>query len=563
MKRQLLLVIISLWLPNSLFAADEGVRGEFGYPGYASFEVINSSWNTNIGIDITGNTKSIRFGLMSENGVQGFFGKIVFRSVEPRKATALRGRYLLAIPVYENRFSEFLDETSFALGYLDGSYQFLSSRSDIQADQLLFGFNHDLRSIFFLGDQVFGAKINGKWSGATLTDGYYGNLTQWDNYGLGMSGFFIGYISNELKFSLEAEAMRKRYNPERYFFVEKWTKEYGLRSELVVSVSNGLDIVPLFNYRMIDIERNRRTDLMMPEYGGRIVFKSIADAGKSVFVGGSYAPYLHRKGNESVVFMGANRGDFNAEIYHRSIREIYSSFGYQHSLTGIRIIWNFGSQEKLSEISDYGRTTMEKYEFYHDGKGSIDDKSLSRIEQSERLGTLRRRNEWSGNNLKYITATGFMYQDDVYKIRGGDCDEQACLNLSMDSLNGYRGYMVAWWDLSKSYSGHGVELIQDPETGDWFWDEYGMIAKIRNVSPGMSREDVAAEAIRQNHGFSALPVNPMSSQIFFSLTDCGQQGVYNTLTPFIDLKSFSRARERPYVEYGYELFTGRNFLFED
>lgn len=562
MKRQLLLAIISLWLPNSLFASDTGVRGEFGYPGYASFEVANSSWGTKLGVDITGDIQAVRIGVMSDDGIHGFSFKIIFRSVEPRRATALRGRYLLALPFYENRFSEFGSETSVALGYLDGEYVLPLNSYDINASQLLFGFNQSLISRFFLGDQVFGVKTNSRWSGASLMDDY-GNLTQWDNYGLGASGFFASEISDWLKFALEAEAARKRYNSERYFFVEKWTKEYRFRSELVVSVNSGLDVIPLFNYRMVDIERNRRADLMMPEYGGRVVLKNVANTGSSAFVGGSYAPYLHREGNESVMFAGVNRGDLNAELYRRSIREIYSSFSYRHSLVGLRVSWNFGARDKLPEISDYGRTAEEKYEFYHDGSGAEDNNSLSRVQQAERLGTLRERNEWSGKNLKYIYATGFRYQDEVYGKRGGDCDEQACLNLSMDALNGYRGYMLAWWDFNKSYSGHGVELVQDPSTGDWFWDEYGMLAKIRNVSPGMSKEDVAAEAIRQNHRFSALPVDSRSNRLYFDLTDCSQPNTYNALTSFINLKPFSRAKERPYIEYGSELFTGKDFLFVD
>ena len=562
MKRQLLLVIISFWLPTSLFASDTDVRGEFGYPGYASFEMVNSSFGAKMRVDITGDTKAVRLGVMSDSGIHGLSFRIVFRSVEPRRTTALRGKYLLALPIHENQFSEFGSETSLALGYLDGVYILPANKMDIQANQLLLGFSQGLSSMFFIGDQVFGLKTNGRWSGVSLIDDY-GSLTQWDNYGLGASGFFSGRISDRLKFALEAEVMRKRYNPERYFFVEKWTKEYGLRSELVISLNNELDVVPLFNYRMIDIERNRRADLMMPEYGGRVVLKNIANIGNSVFVGGSYAPYLHRKGNESVVYVGVNRKDLGAELYRRSIREIYSSFSYRNTLVGLRVSWNFGARNKLPEISDYGRTAEEKYEFYHDGSGAEDDNSLSRIQQAERLGTLRRRNEWSGNNLKYITATGFMYQDEAYVKRGGDCDEQACLTLSMDTLNGYRGYMVAWWDLNKSYAGHGVELVQDPDTGDWFWDEYGMLAKIRNVSPGMSREDVAAEALRQNHKFSALPVDSRSNQIYFNLTDCSQPNTYDTFTSFINLKPFSRAKERPYVEYGYELFTGKDFLLED
>ena len=81
---------------------------------------------------------------------------------------------------------------------------------------------------------------------------------------------------------------------------------------------------------------------------------------------------------------------------------------------------------KIKSIDDYGVVLKDKYQFYTDS-GNRDNKSLSRVQQSERLNTIRKVVEWSGNNLFTLMPAvgGFRDADEVYKLRGGDCDEQS------------------------------------------------------------------------------------------------------------------------------------------
>jgi hypothetical protein len=251
----------------------------------------------------------------------------------------------------------------------------------------------------------------------------------------------------------------------------------------------------------------------------------------------------------------------SAELYRKDVRDEYSTFVLKESLTGFRFAWKFGSSErKLKDADDYGNSLKYRHEFYRES-GRQDNTSLTRVQQAERLRTLRMQNEWT-YNLSWVPET-FWNTEAVYRKRSGDCDQQQCLNNTMHTLNGYRSYLGGWWDFRRGFVGHAVGLIQDPTNGEWFWQEYGLLAKVRNVSANTAPQQVFAEALKQNHSFSALPLDPRNTQnVYYSLINCNDPQSYQWLTGFNALGSVPSRRSRPNIEYGHELFTKRNFLFD-
>ena len=215
-------------------------------------------------------------------------------------------------------------------------------------------------------------------------------------------------------------------------------------------------------------------------------------------------------------------------------------------------------------MDSYAYAKDRKYGFYRDS-GTKDDSRLTLKEQAERLGTLRKRNEWSGQNLSWKSAPddgwGFRNANEAYKERGGDCNEQSCLNSFMDTLNGYKSFELDYYDY-KSWEGHGVQLVQAPTNGQWFLDEYGVIYKIK-VDPKAPLEKVALEGLKQNSNFLTLQISRNGKDMYYEVYDCSNPLKYDSISKFISLSGVAPNYGRPQIEYGSELFTGRNFLLGD
>lgn len=536
-----------------------GGRAEMGPWNQGSFLIQDSS-GLAVGFDYTDNVKLLNIFINSDDKMHQVSGGFLSRKDGIRESFALRGKYALELPFFYGQHWRLSSESSLAGGFLDAKY--LSQRGEprFEFNEMMFGFGQYLVNRVKSRDVIATLKFGGEISGATLADDY-GKETMWDSYGVGLRGDVTARLADPVKIRVEADAMRKRYNPERYFFVEKWTNELGVRSALVLSPHRKWDVIPSFNYKRVDIERDRRLDLERPEFGATVVRKDALKDGWNVFVKGLYAPWRHKKGRESVLSFGVHSSMMSVELYRKNVRDEYSTFALEESLTGFRLAWKLGSSERrLKDADDYGNSLKYKHEFYRES-GRQDNAALTRVQQAERLRTLRKQNEWTFN-LSWVPET-FWDTDAVYRKRSGDCDQQQCLNNTMHTLNGYRSYLGAWWDFNRGFVGHAVGLIQDPTNGEWFWQEYGMLAKVRNVSANTAPQQVFAEALKQNHSFSALPLDPRNTQnVYYSLINCNDPQSYQWLTWFNPIGNVPSQRVRPNIEYGHELFTKRNFLFD-
>ncbi len=513
-----------------------------------------------IGLDYNQNVKVLNFFLSSDDKIHNFSGGFFSRKDGIREGTALRGKYALELPIVYGQHFRFFSESSFAGGILDAKYVTQRGNSRFEFKKFMFGSSQYFVTRLKSSDAIATLKAGGEVDGSTLSDDY-GALTQWNSYGFALRGDATVRLMSALKLRLEADALRKRYNPESYFFVEKWTNELEVRSALVVSPHHQWDVIPSFNYARIDIERDRRPDLERPEFGTTVVRKDAVKEGWAIFAKGLYAPWRHKKGRENVISFGVHSSTISIEAYRKYVRDEYSTFALKELLHGIRISWKFGRSERvLKNADDYGHSVKYRNEFYRES-GRKDDLSLNLAQQAERLGTLRKQNEWSFN-WSYAPET---YWDPLraYAERKADCDGQQCPNNIMHTLNGYRSYVGAWFDFNTSFTGHAVGLIQDPTNGEWYWQEYGMLAKVRNVNAGTAPTQVFAEALKQNHRFSALPLIPGNTQnAYYELINCNDPQTYQFLTAFIAIGSVPNERLRPNIEYGHELFTKRNFLFD-
>ncbi|MDE2001811.1 MAG: hypothetical protein KGI60_04595 [Patescibacteria group bacterium] len=567
MKRAIIAAMLVTFVSAAASADDLTMRTEFGSPQYGTLEVHDSSGMTGK-LTVASEAKSFDLVLGSTESASRFLGGFFTKDDGHRRATALHAKYSFAPSVSFGGGRRIFSETSLASGYMDAAYLDLGGHEpQFRFKELLYGYRQYIGFAWSIGRDIsFDAKGGGSWSGSTLMDDY-GSQDRWDNYSVGVSGSGFVRFSRMLRLRVEAEGKRTRYNPDRYFFVDTWARDYEFRSELTLGVSRRVDIAPLFNYTLFDLERNGRVDLIRPEFGVKLTMKDLIPFVSTAYVKGVYAPWRQQEGSESLVSVGAQVHEWNAELYARSIRQAFSDFELDNRIVGFQLAWKFGESRpdhKLHSMDDYGHAADQWAQFYRDN-GLKDMPQLTRVQQAERLGTLRKRNEWSSLNLTWKQApnggSGFRYPDQTYNERGGDCDEQACLDGSMDRLNGYTNFTMGWWDLNKSYTGHAIELAQDPWTHEWFWNEYGQQYKIRGVGEGSTRDQVAKISLAQNQRFSALPVDTKSNNINYELIDCSIPGTYNTGAGLIAYGAMPYIYERPNVEYGYELFTQRNFLF--
>lgn len=543
-----------------LSAHEFGGKAEMISWNQGSFLIQDSSDGLKIGLDYTDNVKAINLFIDPNGNIHHFSIGFFSRKDGIRESFAGRGKYKLALPVVYGQYWRFSSESSFASGFLDAKYLTQKGDPRFEFREVMFGFSQYFINHLKSRDVVVTLKVGGELTGSTLSDDY-GSLTEWDNYGFGFRSDISARLADSVKFQIEADALRKRYNPERYFFVEKWTNEFEVRSALVLSPHRKWDVIPSFNYKLVDIERDRRLDLKRPEFGATVVRKNVLKNGWNVFAKGLYAPWQHKRGQESILSFGVYSSTMSLELYRKDVRDEYSMFVLKDTLIGFQLAWKFNAFDNgLKDVDDYGTGLKNKYEFYRESSRQ-DNTALTRVQQAERLRTLRKQNEWT-YNLSW-TEEMFWDTDAVYQKRSGDCDQQQCLNNTMHTQNGYRAYLPAWWDFNRSFVGHATGVIQDPTTGEWFWQEYGMLAKVRNVNASSTVKQVVSEALKQNHRFSALPLNIKNTQgVDYTIIDCNSPQTYQWLTGFIPLGNVPYQWVRPNIEYGYELFTKRNFLFD-
>ncbi|OGY67925.1 MAG: hypothetical protein A3H63_02735 [Candidatus Harrisonbacteria bacterium RIFCSPLOWO2_02_FULL_45_10c] len=560
MRRLAVSIVFVFTLASTAGAVD--FRSEFG-SGYGTIlfsDDLNISSGPVLSLDFGENFVAASVAPISEQ-VNNFSLRFVAKNRTNRNGVAIRGKYLLSLPIGKTGLRS---ESSLALGALSGYYSVQSQDNRFQNNQVLYGSSQYLKAVFGSDSKSLIVRAGGFGSGSTIFDDY-GSLAQWDSFGFGANGLFSGQFGGRAKYRLNGDLIRQQYNPERYFFVKDWTNELSLKSELTIPVGMA-DLIPSINYKKIDIERDRLVDLERLEYGGTALFKNLLGANRNLFAKAVYAPMLNRNGADTLGSVGVIGKDLNLELFQKVSRSNFSSFEARERLWGIKFSWKFPNPEKsIPELDHYGYVRNRKSKFYVDS-GLKDDSRLTLEQQAERLGTLRKRNEWSDKNLMWKEAPddgwGFREARDVYADRGGDCDEQSCQNAYLDFLNGYKSYQLNWYDLDR-WIGHGVQLVQDPGNGQWFLDEYGVLYKVK-VDPNAPIEEVGREALRQNSRFTAMPITKDEKGIYYyEIDDCTQPGTYQYLTDWISFDEVPPQNIRPQVEYGYELLGGRRFLFED
>jgi hypothetical protein len=515
-----------------------------------------------IAADISESAKAVSVFSLSADGKDTFVVSVLSKQDNLRESLAARGKLPFSFSLLKLGGFELRNEGAAAIGILRGSYSNANKlagdaqKPDIEFIRHLYGVRNELVSGFSIGRSQFGLRAGAEIVGADLSDDYGKTGVRRDNYGLRFGAFAGSQFSKDIFFRISADGWRKKYDPENYFFTEKWASETKILSETAFLADKNVELVSLLGYRRFDLERDGQADLEELQYGGRLVYKTNDRSDTRLFLNAVRASKFQSRGSENLISAGVGSKNLSAEIYQRQTIDSYSDFKIKERTVAVSLSWKFGAKPKSLESS---KSVKEKYSFYLDS-GNEDVRSLTLKQQAERLQTLRKQSEWE-RDLNYAKAlnTGFRYAEDVYKGRAGDCDEQACMSNTMGALNGYKGYAVAWYDRGKSMGGHAVKVVQDPGSKQWFFVEYGMTYKV-NVPSDASVTDVAAEAVRQNHMNSALPL-AKAIDPRFAVIDCSDGRTYSS-SGYMPLKGADPVERRPNVERGVELFTSRDFLFD-
>ncbi|MBU6142038.1 hypothetical protein KGO95_02890 [Patescibacteria group bacterium] len=559
-------ILIALCLFSQEAFATDAWEADLGTSQYGSYTYDKDQFHFTA--DVSDLVKAVNVSLQI-----GERKKILFtflsKRIAPHGATAVRATYVDEIPLVRWHDWRLEDESRLGTGIVSSHYFFPDGNSVPSTDftHYALGAGNYLVNTFHLGSRGrMSMRVGGDETGSEINDTAGAMPAQWDSYRMLMDGKASWRFSRLATINATASLSRTRYNPDRYFFVQNWAKEYHGNMSVTWAPVSQWEIIPSLGYDYVDIERDARIDLERPSVGMMVVRKNIVSAHDRMYVRGIYAPWRQMRGQDTLLAAGFSYKNVGGEVYRRETNAVYSTFVEKSALTGLRFSWRFGeaafhAREGLKRY----RSPERKYAFYYPGDQVTDDTSLSRTQQAERLGNLRRRIAWSGQYLTWKEAPngglGFRYQDTTYAGRAGDCDEQSCMNNSMDRLNGYRAYSLAWWDYSKAYEGHAVELVQDLTNKEWFWVEYGMVYKLR-VNPNMTMEQIMREALAQNNQFSALPIKD-PSQTHFELIQCDTQGTYTTVSPYYTLRTMMRSSDRPAIERGIDLFTKRDFVLGD
>lgn len=471
-----------------------------------------------------------------------------------RHSTAVRGKYSAVIPI-----GKFFSESALAGGILDYTQKDFLDFPSI----FLFGAGQHAGINLENSKARFSARAGGYVSGQTLSDNF-GRLTQKNNDIIDISCSFdylfpkkifdengIKILDNSKSnaaIHAEAFAERKRYNPGLYFFTEKNATDLGIKIEAIQKTnSNKMEFGPFFCYRRTNIERDGRTDRDSREFG---IYAALNDIGLGFnpFARGSVYMFRPTGSNEIRFSIGADcniKGrNYSFEAVGKNLEEVVS--GHKEFAGGIKMTATFGKHQRKSELN----------EFYTDS-GKKDDDKLTLNEQAMRLGSIRKRNEWTGNNLAYASADSsnpFHEEQEVYSHRKGDCDEQANLNRVIDNFNNNKAEVLLWFDGFDGFNGHGAELVQDKTNGQWFLSEYGNIFKV-NAGKNADIYEAGEQALKQNHAYTSLEIKNPEGTVFLFQDSSGYFSSGRGTGPLPKM-------QRPQIEYGHETLIGiRDFLF--
>ncbi len=509
-----------------------------------------------IGVDKSELGVVANFASKSTDGEEEFAIAISEQKDGLRKSTAVRARLPLHFNILRIGSFGLKNEGSLAVGILGGMSVY-KGKTNAEFTQRLYGVRNELVSNFSFRKTKFGLRAGAEVVSADFSDDYEKVKNKWDNYSVRYGANARSQLSKKMSLGVSAEGWRKKYNPEKYFFLEKWTSDDHILAATTFLLNNRFELSPTVGYKRFNLERDNQVDLERVEYGARLVYKTNNRANTRLYLNSLNAHRSNNKGSEILVSVGVQSNGISAEVYQHKTVDRYSNFSIEEKMSGASLAWKFGS--KLKNIEDY-RSTKEKHSFYQ-RDGIEDVKSLTLKQQAERLRTIRKQGEWD-QNLGYAIIPGaFRYAQTVYQSRTGDCDEQSCMSATMSKLNGDEAYTVVWLDFGTIAAAHGAKIVKDSSNKQWFFVEYGTTYKI-NIRPEASIVEAAAAAVKQNHLYTSLPMGDATDP-HFTVINCSDGESYNQMTAsYVALGKLSSVATRPNIEYGAELFIGRDFLFE-
>lgn len=454
---------------------------------------------------------------------------------------------------YNLKMASFLNyKASIGIGFLDSSYS--GSRSILFIGETMTGARNYLE--FVLGPQN---KKHTKISvGAGRIQEIWDDERGWDNLSLEarMQNYVLG-ITSDLRLS------RKFFNEDRYWFIKRKNFiNYKLGPQF--SIGN-FQLLPFGGLDIGEYDRDKYSNTL---HGGLAINLQTSQK-QSWRLQLLYGIDWAQKTRTTVLSLGEN-----IQKTKKSGGGTWEIFGLQRTgdpwqketVGGAKItIQTLNFQKKnegkpnLPTPDDY-RDSYKKSDFYAEF-GFQDNLNLNIYEQARRLNSLRLRNEWSGRNLFYSTA-GLPTQmpNMVYNNRTGDCDDQALLNTWIDRQNGYPSYVLSYWPSDLDVA-HAVEIVQDPRTGRWFMDEYGVLQEIK-VDPNAPLDVVAWEALKQGIRFSALPSEDPDMFYWVSAPTDDPNKFKKFVIPYTWRHDFqSTAGTRPRLAKGFELFAGPDALW--
>ncbi|MDD2658032.1 MAG: hypothetical protein PHD04_05330 [Candidatus Pacebacteria bacterium] len=465
-----------------------------------------------------------------------------------KQGNGVRVNYAVApkIPISASGETTIAPGAEIGMGQVSGSYR-SNGWTKFMFDQVLFGIRPSLKiESGKSSPKMFAEKTFEKQS-----DDYGSEPWLWDSYGYGLS-FKTETNNGPSALLTQGKLMKKHYNPSLYFFTEDWVTDVDLRAETREKLSSVFQLFQSAGYFSQDVERDGQIDVERLEFAGGL--RVVLSSSTAFSLRAAYAPYLNDRGHETLLSGAMDWKKYRIEVFQRDIVAKYSSFEEKEGIFGVNLAWKFGGavaaeDKKVRGMEDYNGAS--KMRFY--ASDVRDDHQLSLSQESEYLSSLSRRNAWSGEYLKYITASGYQFRtpDQVFSGRGGDCDEQACLNTRMDTSNGYKAKTFFWGDWQYA---HAASVVQD-RNGQWFLDEYGMLYKVK-VDPNADIKNVVLEALRQNIAYTALANDPQ----YVYTHSCDGWLADDYVADGIGAR---QASHRPEIEFGHELFTTRNFLFGD
>lgn len=454
---------------------------------------------------------------------------------------------------YDWRLAGFLsNESGLGLGYLETGYSLGNGQKSFPFNETALGAADYLRL-------KFGEKSYVRFGGSALRD-LLDEENSWDSFKLEINGRIALDLPVIQNWLADFSASAQTYNPKRYWFADKRN---------VLNLRMGPDFSgngwhsQIFGGVLMD---RLNTEPERKILSGGLIFALETARNRELELKLIASNENSNRADSVVLSLAYNRPDQSYEIYglvrNGPVWQKEQSVGFKIQLIAIG---GQKSDKRNMPIPEEYREPSQRSRFYSN-YGFTDDSNLNLQEQTVRLNSLRLRNEWSGKNLRYRWDTVNYYQkpSEIYKFRSGNCYYQSNLTSWIDQSNGYSSYVVGYYP-AVSPQGHQVEIVQDPRTGRWFVDEYGILQELK-VSPGAPLETVAWEALKQGAAFTALPIG--SSQVNYNLGKLAEDGngfdadFSHSGNRYWERNDFqSTAGSQPRLEKGFELFFGPDALW--